>query len=274
MENQLHKSRRVSSFLGTRAFFLTPLILSVLENLLGKVHTLKALQTMSYTRSARLVDGLRRWRIGFWLPVPSQVQYNCFTYYRICTFIIFKREIPFAGRPAWSMFGICDGHGGSFCSSYLSEQLPILVAREVSKRADGSGLNLGTANDSDATPESLKGLLHRVCIDADKKLQEHPRMAVEWTQRGNISCFDSSGSTAVMAVVTSRYVAVANVGDSRCVLAQKASDVPDSLNTPFRDNMPTRRNSSSSHLLATGLSNDHKLNDPIEKARAEAAGAM
>ena len=172
------------------------------------------------------------------------------------------------------MFGICDGHGGSFCSSYLSEQLPILVAREVSKRADGWGFNLVTENDSDATPESLKGLLHRVCIDADKKLQEHPRMAVEWTQRGNISCFDSSGSTAVMAVVTSRYVAVANVGDSRCVLAQKASDVLDSLNTPFRDNMPTRRNSSSSHLLATGLSKDHKLNDPIEKARAEAAGAM
>lgn len=172
------------------------------------------------------------------------------------------------------MFGVCDGHGGSFCSSYLSKQLPILVAREASRRADGAGLSLGIANDSEATPENLTELLHSVCIDADRKLQEHPRMVVELTKLGNISCFDSSGSTAVMALVTSRYVAVANVGDSRCVLAQKASDALDNVNSPFRDNVPKRRNSSSCNLRAIGLSNDHKFNDPAEKARAVAAGAM
>lgn len=171
------------------------------------------------------------------------------------------------------MFGVCDGHGGSFCSSYLSKNLPTLVAKEASKRADGAGLSLGTANDSDTTPENLKDLLHSVCIDADSKLQDHPRMVVERTVRGNLSCFDSSGSTAVMALVTSRYVAVANVGDSRCVLAQKASDALDNVNSPFRDSVPKRRNSYASNLVAISLSNDHKLNDPAERARAEAAGA-
>lgn len=191
---------------------------------------------------------------------------------------------PVPGRPAWTLFGVCDGHGGSFCSSFLSKQLPLLLAKEADMLADRAGPALGTSSDADTTPDLLRNLLLSTCAEADKRLQEHPRMAVEWTKSGNISCLDSSGSTAVMALVSPRYVAVANVGDSRCVLAQKAAEAGtgDRLLTPFRTHVPSAGGEGlgsfcegkGSCLLSVGLSNDHKFNDPAEKSRAVAAGAM
>lgn len=96
--------KTVSSFLETRAFFHTPLTVSVQARVLGKglslwerletsLHTFTILRYLrskhkptsssnsiametrkiSSMRTVRLVDGLRRWKIAFWLPVPSQV---------------------------------------------------------------------------------------------------------------------------------------------------------------------------------------------------------
>jgi serine/threonine protein phosphatase PrpC len=157
----------------------------------------------------------------------------------------------------------------------------------------------GVANDSDTTPHQLRELLLKVCIDADAQLSEHPRMFVEHsgTTRVKYTCMDSSGSTAILALVTSLYVAVGNVGDSRAVLAQRPAGQgagAGMLSSPFpsspRSSFVTRpseedgvapsaesglsNSSSATHLLeAVGLSRDHKVSIPEEKARIEAAGA-
>ncbi len=105
-----------------------------------------------------------------------------------------------------------DGHGGSFCSSYLAANIPSFFAQE------SSSLAIDTDN---ATSETLTALLTNVCVSADRELSLQPRMAVERSEAGKISCMDSSGSTAVMVLVTDGLLAVSNVGDSRAVLAQR-----------------------------------------------------
>ena len=216
---------------------------------------------------------------------------------------------PVAGRPAWSFFGVCDGHGGAFCSEYLADHIPTMVVQEatsLARRMSTASLPATIAGDADITPSHLSELLHKVCIDADKQLMAHPRMHVEHTgtTRPKYVCMDSSGSTAVLALVTSVYVAVANIGDSRAVIAQRPEGCQTSgraLHSPFvhspRSNAPqyssrnnidgdnigndsgvsdqrSRHIGETGHLLeAVGLSRDHKATIPEERLRAEAAGA-
>jgi len=67
---------------------------------------------------------------------------------------------------------------------------------------------------------------------------------------------DISGSTAVLCLVTSFLIVVANVGDSRAVLARRV------------------RTSTGARLEAVPLSEDHKLSSSLEMERALAAGGM
>jgi serine/threonine protein phosphatase PrpC len=190
---------------------------------------------------------------------------------------------PLPGRPAWSLFGVCDGHGGSFCCTFLAKNMPTLIAKEVAKDATENPLSIGMGSDADTTPALLTRWLRSTCAEAERQLKAHPRMAVERTASGNLTCLDSSGSTAGLALVTARYVAVASVGDSRAVLAQKALEPGESLQSPFQlsqlDGQQVLKPSvgsaaSRTCLIAAALSRDHKLNDPVERARAEAAGGM
>jgi hypothetical protein len=140
---------------------------------------------------------------------------------------------PLAGRPSWSLFGVCDGHGGAFCSEYLSTHVPPLVAREAAVMARYMG-----GSDAEISGPQLEELLRAVCVEADAQLAEHPRMLVDQVITGRVkfNCMDSSGSTAVLALVTPQLVAVANVGDSRAVLAQRAAgqSLPgELLSSPF-----------------------------------------
>jgi hypothetical protein len=217
---------------------------------------------------------------------------------------------PVPTRPAWSLFCLFDGHGGSFCSQQLAATIVDLVV-EQAKLADlkmgSSYLPGGTGNDMDTTPEMLNILLSNVCKIADERLQSQPRMKVTREKSGKLTCMNSSGSTAVIALVTSIYIVVANVGDSRAVLAKKSSE---SLSTaelcahPFAvsrespreefaspaavvgeeaaikttsssDQMHRGRRSSQTNatLEAVALSWDHKCRIPEEKQRAINAGA-
>lgn len=226
---------------------------------------------------------------------------------------------PVIGRPAWSLFGVCDGHGGSFCSEYLATALPAMLAKEAAVMARYTGSTFkagGNVNDFETTPHQLKELLSKICVDADTQLSEHPRMIVEHsgTTRLKYTCMDGSGSTAILALITAQYVAVANVGDSRAVLAVRpAAAVSAALNAlqhPFPstprggaggaagstealDGLAASGSSPDVHsvgadggvgfshtsggpesfLDAVGLSRDHKVSIPEERARAEAAGA-
>lgn len=177
------------------------------------------------------------------------------------------------------------------------------------------GTTHSVPSDSDVTPIQLEEMLRRVCIDADAQLAQHPRMLVEHSAPGTrekYSCMDSSGSTAILALVTSQFVIVGNVGDSRAVLAVRpASSTTASgvLSSPFPINSSPRARgasagfadevkavesvstienghkengdsltyygSGSCHLLeAVALSRDHKVTIPEEKERIIAAGAM
>lgn len=214
------------------------------------------------------------------------------------------------GRPAWSLFGVCDGHGGAFCSEYLANAIPTMLAKEAAMLARYMGSAFkpgGTSGDTDTTPHQLKELLLKVCVDADTQLSEHPRMFVEHTGTTRIkyTCMDGSGSTAILALITAQYVAVANVGDSRAVLAVRPAAAINaalnSLHNPFPSTPRTEAQESSqgrsdgtpegraldgaegfsfsaggpeSVLDAVGLSRDHKVSIPEEKERAEKAGAM
>lgn len=75
---------------------------------------------------------------------------------------------------------------------------------------------------------------------------------------------DSSGSTAIVAVVTPTLLAVANLGDSRAILLSSSSSSSPPSN--YESAVQTQQ------LVATPLSFDHKPELPLEKARVEAAG--
>ena len=216
-----------------------------------------------------------------------------------------------SGRPLWSFFGVCDGHGGDFVASYLSMHLSKIVgnvSKEISKemereieleqkqeqkqeleqelglklRISGSGgSESGSGRDDEdekTTPKILSDVLLRSCFIADKEISKQRRMAVEINQEnGNITCKDSSGSTANLCLISKNYIVVGNVGDSRALLAKINpinSTLTPPMDSPIRDigeNIP--QNIPKNVLLATAMSVDHKFSIETEKIRAEEAGA-
>jgi serine/threonine protein phosphatase PrpC len=130
-------------------------------------------------------------------------------------------------RPSWHFFAIFDGHGGIFTAEYLSVYLSQAIneiAREYQETLQSHLLPGGIENDLDTTPELLKEILIKSCLKADKDLQNHPRMKVVKEKKGkSFNIKDSSGSTGIIALITSDYVAIANVGDSRAVLGRRST---------------------------------------------------
>jgi hypothetical protein len=221
-------------------------------------------------------------------------------------------------RPSWHFFAIFDGHGGIFTAEYLSVYLSQTIneiAREYQETLQSHLLPGGVENDLDTTPELLKEILIKACLKADKDLQNHPRMRVAKEKKGkSFNIKDSSGSTGIIALITSDYVAIANVGDSRAVLGRRnassasvsvTSSGKKGITDPFAfakaakeedqeenneestaaaaaltvtPNSGRRRSSGSfkniSGLDAFPLSRDHKGSIPEEKERAIRAGAM
>lgn len=213
---------------------------------------------------------------------------------------------PLAGRPAWSLFMVCDGHGGAFVSHYLAAHLPGLLA-ELATTSDGGS---SPPDDLDTTPEYLTSLLEQTCLRADALLQDHPRLKVSrLVGSGQLVCRDSSGSTALLLLVTTHYLAIANVGDSRAVLAKRqtgnnttnntgsntttntisttgnGNGTNSDTNTITNDNTITNTNNNTGNkrpsisrvtpgLQAVALSRDHKGRIPEERTRVLAAGAQ
>lgn len=157
---------------------------------------------------------------------------------------------PVDRMPSWCLFGVCDGHGGSFSSEFLAQNIPQLVAKEA---------DLWSQRGGGATAEMLQGLLLSVCKQTEQLLRDHPRMKVEHMKSGLVTTLDSSGSTLVLTLVTPSLVLAVNVGDSRAVLAQYSAEVADGTH---------------SRLVACDMSRDHKPNIPEEMARGRAAGAI
>jgi serine/threonine protein phosphatase PrpC len=132
---------------------------------------------------------------------------------------------PQVGPSKMGFFGVFDGHGGSFAAQYTSTQL---VNQLVSHPAwDEQGMP------PEALCDSLKGAAFKV----DEMLAREPSVK---------SGEDRSGTTAVYGLVTPEAIVIANIGDSRSVMATKGQTIP--------------------------MSFDHKPTNPGEQARIEAAG--
>jgi serine/threonine protein phosphatase PrpC len=171
---------------------------------------------------------------------------------------------PVPGRKTWSLFAVFDGHGGSFCSQYLSENFPkILVVAADLVVSLSSSPDASSFQSIDDSPEMLRRTMIAACMQAEDALKNHPRLKVRKVGT-KYRCHDNSGSTGVIALVTPRFIIVGNVGDSRAVLCR----VPDS--GPSVDSAMT---SELSLGYVKAMSCDHKFYLKAEVRRAIAAGA-
>lgn len=148
-----------------------------------------------------------------------------------------------------ALFGVMDGHGGEQVAKYAERHLP----EELLEVAVPSGAHRTAAPPSTADiSAALTGAFHRV----DELLADHSTSSAEVRSLANNpdgkapsmrdrQLADIMGCTCNMVAITDQHIICANAGDSRAVLSRKGRAVP--------------------------LSEDHKPNDPVERARIEKA---
>jgi serine/threonine protein phosphatase PrpC len=155
-----------------------------------------------------------------------------------------------AAAATYWLFGVFDGHGGSFSSNFAANAFPSVLLSSLRSQAM-SAQPLGS--------EQLEKLFWESCLAVDALLSEEERMKVtaKQTSDGSIklNIRDTSGTTACTCLLTLHDLFLANIGDSRAVLARSE---PEQL----------------SPLIAIPLSVDQKLSLPNERARALEAGCM
>ncbi|KAJ7600523.1 phosphatase 2C-like domain-containing protein [Mycena floridula] len=117
-------------------------------------------------------------------------------------------------------FGVYDGHGGAAVAKYA-----------------GQNLHKRLLNDELYRAKQYEAALKRTYLGTDEDILADPVISK-----------DSSGCTAVVALLLSSTIYVANAGDSRSIISVKG--------------------------VAKPLSTDHKPNDEGEKKRIVAAGAF
>ena len=217
---------------------------------------------------------------------------------------------PFPCSIQWSLFGVLDGHGGDFAVSYLSQEIPRLIERMVCdylKASEGKEDKKQLSNDETwgrshpPLPEKvIENILYQSILASDYNLSQQKCMKVSVVDvpipqprarlqqevkdetapitKKKFVTLDTSGSTAAICLISDTLVAVANVGDSRVVLARRSTDIlsPRQPFAPISSSSPRQGWDArvASVLDAVPLSQDHKLDLPGERARAEAAGGM
>eukprot|EP01035_Chromulina_nebulosa_P017718 gene17718-23310_t len=143
----------------------------------------------------------------------------------------------------YGLFGVFDGHGGSFCSEYLKNNLSNIVSSQLD-------IHLSSTSNIE---ESLVAVLKKSCELIEKELREIPKLTVTRpkTAAGKLKAADTSGSTAIICLISTTHFAIANIGDSRAVLGSTRESTCECIPLSF----------------------DHKLNVLSEKERVEATGA-
>ena len=123
------------------------------------------------------------------------------------------------------LFGVADGHGavGEVVSGWVSQHLPLILAED--KRVHDRPI--------------------KTVAPAIRKITS--RMKKDKSITVDIS---KSGSTLVFGLLSGQKLVIANVGDSRCVMAKRQEG----------------------KLVAVQLTRDHSPDDPEEKKRIVAAG--
>ncbi|KAH6774180.1 hypothetical protein C2S52_002869 [Perilla frutescens var. hirtella] len=129
-------------------------------------------------------------------------------------------------------FGVFDGHGGSQVANYCRDRVHSALAEEM--EIISTNLNDGNRNRDELWTRAFTKCFHKVDDEIEGKGGLQP-VAKE-----------TVGSTAIVALVCTSHIIVANCGDSRAVLCRGRE--------------------------AIALSVDHKPNREDEYARIEAAG--
>ena len=146
-------------------------------------------------------------------------------------------ELPVPGLENISLFGVYDGHGGSFTSEYAGDHfVDIFCSRKEVKEYVSM-----TQADRDDVPgvALLKSALASAFLKIDEKMR-----AVKILENRH----DRSGSTIVVVLITPKHFICANAGDSRACFRRDG--------------------------IAKPLSFDHKPNEPVELSRIINAGGF
>ncbi|KAL9188871.1 hypothetical protein ACHAXT_011361 [Thalassiosira profunda] len=150
--------------------------------------------------------------------------------------------------PTLGLFGVFDGHGdGGYASEFVATRLEGALTSQPSWAAAYYGCNDSEGNGP------MESVLTQACYDLDEALR---------TDRARPR---DGGTTAIVAVASDRYVFVANVGDSRCILVRRkeAANNGEAAAKPCWE---------PSELDVVPMSEDHKPDLPEERSRIESAG--
>ncbi|PKI39885.1 hypothetical protein CRG98_039725 [Punica granatum] len=147
-------------------------------------------------------------------------------------------------------FGVYDGHGGSQVANYCHERIHLALAEEIGLAKEHVNLSNGIIGDMRQVQweRAFTNCFQRVDDEIGGKIS---RGVGEGGEGSSGACFEpvapeTVGSTAVVALVCSSHIIVANCGDSRAVLLRGKESM--------------------------ALSVDHKPDSEKEYARIEAAG--
>ncbi|ONK59333.1 uncharacterized protein A4U43_C08F5360 [Asparagus officinalis] len=134
-------------------------------------------------------------------------------------------------------FGVYDGHGGAQVANYCSERIHLALIEELENVKECS---------EEISGDGLKKKWEKTFIDCFQKVDDEVGGNDYGDPPSEPIAPETVGSTAVVAVICSSHIIVANCGDSRAVLCRGK--------------------------LPVALSVDHKPNREDEYARIEAAG--
>jgi serine/threonine protein phosphatase PrpC len=162
------------------------------------------------------------------------------------------------GEPiSMGLFGVFDGHGdGGYASNYIATNLWDKLQSQPDWALAYHGCN------SDSYTTLLSSIFTQTCHDLDEDLRND-----------KMKSSTNGGSTAIMALICNRFLFVANVGDSRCILVKKKTA------TKVKEEKKVATSSGRDELCwdpseidIIPMSEDHKPNLPKERARIESAG--
>ncbi|GJN15071.1 hypothetical protein PR202_gb01960 [Eleusine coracana subsp. coracana] len=139
------------------------------------------------------------------------------------------------------LFGVYDGHGGAEVANYCRERLHVLLSNELKQL----GKDLGEMSEVDMK-EHWDEMFDRCFQRVDDEVSGRASRPIGGAEECQPVAPENVGSTAVVAVVCSSHLVVANCGDSRVVLCRGKEPLP--------------------------LSIDHKPDRKDERARIEAQG--
>jgi serine/threonine protein phosphatase PrpC len=164
-----------------------------------------------------------------------------------------KEMILSPSSSTMGIFGVFDGHGdGGHASRFISTKLISKLESKSTWNVAYYEMNL----DNDATADAFETVFTEACYDLDMELkndESKPR---------------DGGTTAVVAVVSSQKILVANVGDSRCILVKKGTTSTNDVTEREEE----EKEEDGINIEVISMSEDHKPDLPDERARIESAG--